>query len=386
MLNFKYRILDKETKQLDELIVTSNCIWNYCVMLQRKHHEWYGQYISKKRLRQHIAKKRKTNSYWLRLNSQVVQEIVDRLDESCQRFFKRVQKRPPQFKKRFDDGSLKFTQSGYSVRNDVIVIKKIGNFKFLKHRGYPTNTMKGVRIKKHNYRYYVVITCDCVPASRTRDCNGTVRVAGIDFGLKTFITLNDGSTIESPRFLFKNAKKLRKLSKSLSRKQKNSNRRTKAKRLLARFHDKAANQRDAWQWEKAHILCKQYAVIKIEDICLTGMAKLWGRKISDIAIGEFVNKLIYVASKYGTEVVKIDRFYPSSHICNRCGHKLDRKLGLLEREWQCPNCDVQLDRDINAAINIQRWDANVQSVDRSETSIASKKQRRTTNKKPYASA
>ena len=356
MLNFKYRITEKDTEQLDELLITANCIWNYALMIQRKYYEWTGKYISCAKMCSYIAKKRKRNLYWLRLNSQSVQGIVQKLDESYQRFFKGIQKRPPKFKNRFDDTSIVFKQCGYSIENDVFVFNKVGTYRFIKHRAYPKDKVKQVRLKRYNNHFYVVITCDCVPKSLARNCNGEV---GIDFGLKTFITLDNGEKIESPRFLFKNIKKLRKLSKVVSRRKKGSNRRKKAVRKLANFHAHVVWQRDDWRWKLAHQLCKQYSIIKIEDLCLLGMKQLWGHKVSDIAIGEFVKKLTYVASKYSTQIIKVDRWFASSHICSVCGHKLDRKLGFNEREWQCPNCNVQLDRDINAAKNIKQWDATV---------------------------
>ena len=359
MLNFKYRITERDTKQLDEILITANCIWNYALMLQRKYYEWTGKYLSSNKLQKYIAKKRKQNPYWGKLNSHWVQEIVRRLDESYQRFFNKVQKRPPKFKRWCQDGSIVAFWNvsyldGMKINNDEITLKQFGTYKFIKHRACGKN-IRCVRIKRYNNHFYVVITCDCVPKQLARNCNGE---AGIDFGLKTFITLDNGEKIESPRFLFKNAKKLRKLSKVVSRRKKGSNRRKKAVKKLANFHAHVAWQRDDWQWKLAHQLCKQYSVIKIEDLCLLGWVRLWGRKASDLALGRFIDKLESVAHKYGTQIIKVDRFFASSHICSSCGHKLDRKLGLNEREWQCV-CGVVHVRDVNAAVNIKQWDATV---------------------------
>jgi putative transposase len=359
MLNFRYRIKELETGQLDELMITSNCIWNYALMLQRKSYKWYGKYIPCSKLCSYIAKKRKRNPYWMKLNSQSVQGIVQALDESYQRFFHKLQKRPPKFKRWSSDTSIRFTQSGYSIDNDVFKFNKIGSFRFLKHRPYPTDKVRQVRLKRYNNRFYVIVTCDVVPKQLVRNCNGE---AGIDFGLKNFITLDNGETIESPRFLFANARKLRRLSQRLSRKQKGSNRREKAKRQLANFHAHVSWQRDDWQWKTAHDLCKTHSKISIEDLCITGWIAMWGRKASDLAVGSFIKKLKHVAGKYGTEIVVVDRFYPSSHICHCCGSKLDRKLGFEERTWQCV-CGVAHDRDVNAAINIKQWDATVRGAD-----------------------
>lgn len=114
-------------------------------------------------------------------------------------------------------------------------------------------------------------------------------------------------------------------------------------------------KRRKWaHWRKlAYQLIADYAIICIEDLNLKGMQKLWGRKINDIAFGEFVLILEWAASNCGTEVVKIDRFAPSSKCCSRCGY-IYRKLTLKQRRWDCPSCGTHHKRDVNAAINICR--------------------------------
>jgi len=373
MLNFRYRIKEQDTEQLEVLAETSRYIWNYALILQRKYYEWYGKYIPIGKLKAYIAKKRKQNPYWQKLNSQAVQEVIERLDTSYQRFFSGLQVHPPQFKGREDNKSFCFKQCGYKIDNDRITItdpehrnKAIGTYRFLKHRAYPTDNVCTVRIKQYNNRFYVVICCDCDPKSLARVCNGTV---GIDFGLKTFATLYDGNveTVVSPRFLFSGRKQLRKLSKIVSRRKKGSHRRKKAVQALANFHARVVYKRDDWQWKLAHQLCKQYSVIKIEDLELRGWQRLWGRKASDLALGKFIEKLIFVASKYGTQIIKVDRWYASSQTCSSCGHKLEKKLGLLDRQWVCPHCGVCHDRDENAAKNIHHWEPVSKPVDRSKT-------------------
>ena len=357
---------------------TSRRIWNYALMLHRKYYEWTRKTLSEKRLKAYIAKKRNKNKHWQRLNSQSVQEIIERIYESYERYFEKLQVHPPQFKNRGTDMSFCFKQCGYEIDNDRITIRDpnnrktpIGTYQFLKHRAYPKGTPRTVRIKRYNNHFYVIICCECNQKQLSRDCNGTV---GIDFGLKVFITKDDGSKIESPRWLFRESRKLRKLDRAKDKKGKGSNRRKKAAIARANTYAKVAQRREDWQWKLTHTLCKQYAVIKIEDLCLLGMKRLWGYKVSDIAIREFVKKLTYVSGKYGTKVIKVDRFFASSHICSHCGCKLERKLGLLEREWQCPHCGVSHDRDVNAAINIRNWepapdqrDASGQPADRSKT-------------------
>ena len=179
---------------------------------------------------------------------------------------------------------------------------------------------------------------------------------GIDFGLKTFLTLGgrhldfkDGEReIQSPLYFLKSIGRIRKLSRTLSRKKKKSNNRKEARLNLARLHRKVANQRDDFFHKLSNRLASEYEYVFVEDLNLKGMQRLWGRKVSDISYGKFVNIL-----SYKTNVVKIDRFYPSSKECYDCGY-VYRELSLKDRVWTCPNCGNIHHRDWNAADNIHR--------------------------------
>ena len=171
---------------------------------------------------------------------------------------------------------------------------------------------------------------------------------GIDFGLKTYMKMNDGTTV--PQFLKSGLRRLQRKSRNLSKCKSGSNNRERKRLDLDRHHEKAVNQRNAFQWKLAHQLCRQYDHIFIEDIQLTGMSALWGRKMADLARGEFVLKLQYVASKYGVTVNKIYRWYPSSKMCTY-GY-VNHGQQILERTWVCPECGTVHNRDLLAASNI----------------------------------
>jgi putative transposase len=112
------------------------------------------------------------------------------------------------------------------------------------------------------------------------------------------------------------------------------------------------NRRSDFQWKLAHELCRKYDHIFIEDLNLEGMNRRWGRKMHDLAHADFVQKLEYIATKYGVVVHKIDRFYPSSKTCE-CGY-INKELKLSDRQWVCPECGTVHDRDLLAANNILR--------------------------------
>ncbi len=201
----------------------------------------------------------------------------------------------------------------------------------------------------------MVIVVDSVDEPETKF--ETSRIAGFDFGLKTFLTVSDGSQIESPQFLKQSLNAIKKASRNHSKKRKGSANRERARLNLVRKHEDVANRRSDWFWKLAHDLTNQFDVLCFETLNLKGMQRLWGRKISDLAFGEFLKILEWVALKKGKQVVFIDRWYPSSKTCSNCGHIL-KELALDVREWRCPSCQSVNGRDENAAINIQRVGAS----------------------------
>lgn len=166
------------------------------------------------------------------------------------------------------------------------------------------------------------------------------------------MTLSNGKTIDNPQFLKKGLRQLQQKSHNLSKCVHGSHNRKRRIFELNLNHEKIVNQRNDFQWKLAHQLCRQYDNIFIEDLQLTQMFAHWGRKMADLAHGEFVQKLQYIAGKYGVTVHKIDRYYPSSKMCT-CGYK-NEGLQLHERIWTCPECGTVHKRDLLAANNILR--------------------------------
>jgi len=191
----------------------------------------------------------------------------------------------------------------------------------------------------------------------------TGKIAGFDFGLKVFLTCSDsvavatlgasGKAISSPLFLKSSLTTLRKASKQHSKKQKGSTNTEQARKRLVRCHEAISNRRRDWQWKLAHKLTDQFDVLCFETLNLKGMQRLWGRKVNDLALGDFLQILEWVALKKGKRVIYVDRWYPSSKTCSCCGHVLD-ELDLSIRRWRCPSCHQINDRDVNAAVNIKR--------------------------------
>ena len=176
---------------------------------------------------------------------------------------------------------------------------------------------------------------------------------GSDFGMDTYLTLNTGEKIHSPEFLKHSLKELRKLYKSLSRKVKGSNNWWRCLRQLAKLYRKVSNQRKDWHWKLATDLCRRFDLIATETLNLEGMKRLWGRKVSDLSFGQFVEMLKFKCEKHNRECRQVGQWTPTTKPCSDCGHH-NENLSLLDRQWTCRECGSHHDRDINAAINILR--------------------------------
>ena len=348
MISYKYKLYrSKHTKQLDLLLREACFVWNHALTLQKRYYRLYSRYISANTMQKHFAKRIKR----FHLHSQSAQEILQRLDNSYQRFFKHLAKRPPKFKKHKDFLSFCYKQGGFYLNGNVFHVNSLKkSFKFSLSRPY-NGKVKQVRVKRsHLNEYYICITTDAMAQPYVKSHDGAN--VGIDFGLKTFMTFSDGERVTHPQFLKQDLKALKKASRKHSRCVNGSNHKEQARLSLCRLYERIANRRTDYQWKVAHELCRRYDTIFIEDLNLTGMSKLWGRKMGDLGYGQFCGILEYVATKYGCKVHKIDRWFPSSRLCD-CGYK-NTALKLTDRVWVCPECGQVYDRDIHAAEMILR--------------------------------
>lgn len=175
---------------------------------------------------------------------------------------------------------------------------------------------------------------------------------GLDFGLKTYFTASDGNNVISPLFFKQYQNKIKKCNKRISKSVKGSNNRKRRRFELQQTYREIENLRNDFQWKLAHELCKKYDFIFLETLNIEAMKRLWGKKISDLSHSSFINKLEYVATKYGVTVHHIDKWYPSSKTCE-CGH-VNKELSLKDRTWACPRCGSVNDRDLLASKNILR--------------------------------
>jgi len=358
----------KQNKHLVDLINLSAGIYNHCIALHKRYYRLNGKHLNKVKLQAHIAKLKKLDKYshWSNLNSQAIQNITDRIENAYTLFFRNLKRRnhngtsfriaPPSFKKRIKYKSFTLKQTGYKLYNDNSILIAGKRYKFAKSREID-GTIKTITIKRDSIGdLYIFFTCD-VSNIYNPVRIGTGKIVGFDFGLKTYLKASDGNDEVSPLFFKESQSKIKKLNRTLSRKQKSSNHRKQAKRALAKQHIKIANQRKDFQFKLSNQLCSEYDVICLEDLNIKAMQRIWGKKISDLSHSSFVNILKQQAAKSVVSVVEIPRFFPSSKTCSKCGCVLD-ELPLKVRSWVCPACGVEHDRDFNAAVNILRVGAS----------------------------
>jgi putative transposase len=352
MKTLKFKLYNhKRNRDLKRAINAAGVIYNHAIALHKRYYQMWGKHLSCAKLQAHIAKLRKRNPFWQLVGSQAVQDICQRIEKAYQLFFKHHNKgvRPPGFKKVKKYKSFTLKQVGYKFLGGNRV--KVGNrvYQFWKSREIE-GTVKTLTIKRTPLgELFMVVVVDDVFEPEVKSTTG--EIAGFDFGLKTFLSCSDCSKIESPQFLKQSLNAIKQASRHHSKKLKGSANRERARKNLVRKYEDISNLRRDWFWKLAHDLTNKFDVLCFETLNLKGMERLWGRKISDLAFGEFLQILEWVAKKKGKQVVFVDRWYPSK-TCNSCNHVLE-SLDLSIREWRCPSCQSVNGRDENAAKNIQ---------------------------------
>jgi putative transposase len=272
----------------------------------------YGKCISLYQLQKHLTKmKNRKFNFWKEVGSQTIQEITERIDKGYKLFFKKQSKRPPSFKSKYKYKSFTMKQAGWKLIPDNQIKIKKQIYKFSKSRDILGN-VKLVTIKQNSLGEFFVIFITDYKENKSELYPKTGKSAGFDFGLKTFLVSSDGKKIQSPQFLKKDIKHVKKLSNKLSTKVKGSNNRAKARKNLAKAHDDIFNKRENYHWQLANELVSEYDVLSFEDLNMNAMKKLWGRKISDLSFSSFLDKVKYLCSKRGKEFVQFDRFSPTT--------------------------------------------------------------------------
>ncbi len=259
----------------------------------------------------------------------------------------------PNFKKKRNGGSAEFTKSAFKWKDGKLFLAKCKEplnivwSRFLPQDSSPSTVT--VKLDPSG-RWFVSIL---VKDPTIKPLPKTGKKVGIDVGITSLMTTSNSEKIANPKPFNRLYKKLRRKQKALSRKTKGSNNRYKACLEVAKVHAQIKDARTDFLHKLTTKLVRENDLIAIEDLAIKNMVKNYklARSISDASWGEFNRQLEYKCQWYGKELIKIDRYFPSSKRCSNCGHIVD-KLPLDIRAWECPQCATNHDRDINASKNI----------------------------------
>jgi putative transposase len=312
---------------------------------------------------------KKTDVPWMyQVSKCAPQEALWNLDAAFAHFFRRCAlKKQGQWKGKLGYPRLKTKKKGLGsfrltgrivVSEKAIVLPRLGRLRLKERKYLPTSGVQilSATVSEQARHWYVSLQVEeeqAVPEN-------SGPVVGIDLGVKSLATLSDGEVIPNPRHLKRRLKKLKRLQRVVSRRQKGSKNRKKAVHKLAKQHRKIRNQRHNTLHQVTTRLAKTKSVLVIEDLYVSGMLKnhRLAQAIGDVGFYEFKRQLLYKASWYGSRVILADRWEPSSKRCSSCGW-IDPDLTLADRTFHCEQCGLVLDRDVNAAINLSKLAASL---------------------------
>lgn len=292
------------------------------------------------------------------VGSQVLQNVLGRLDKAFKFFFK-SKFGFPRFKSRDRYKSFTLKQSGWKLEGRYLYVKNIGRFKMFLSRPIQ-GVIKTITIKQSSTgKWFVMFSCKDVPV---RPLSASDAEIGIDVGIKYFLADSKGNFVGNPQFFRKSVKLLRRRQRNLSRKKRRSNRRKKSRLLVAKAHEKITDQRNDFLRKIANSYVEKYGKIYIENLNVKGMVKNrhLSKSISDVSWAKFFNFLVQKAEgAIGRSIIKVSP-RNTSQICSACGELVRKSLSV--RVHNCPYCGLVLDRDTNAAINIKQRGQRCQAL------------------------
>ena len=307
----------------------------------------------------------KDDKIWLKeIDKFALQNSLKDLEQAYQNFFREVKKGNkdqgfPKFKSKHNHEysyrtSFTKTTAGGNIRIDgnKIQLPKLGSVKFAKSREIQGRILNCTITKTCSGKYFVSICCTDVKIEKYEN---NKNIVGIDLGIKDFAITSEAEIVDNPKYLSKLEDKLKEAQRNLSKKKKGSKNRNKARIKLNIIHEKIANQRNDFLQKLSTRMIKENQIICLEDLTVKNMVKnhKLAKAINDVSWSEFVRMLEYKSLWHDRIIQKVDRYFPSSQLCNVCGYKNVEVKDPSIREWNCPECQIHHHRDINAAINIK---------------------------------
>ena len=347
IVSYKYRIYPTSKqiaiieRQLDI------CRWLYNTALEHRisAYKSAGISISYKDQQNELPSIKEQFPEFKGVHSQVLQNILRRIDGSFQNFFRRVKRseKPgfPRFKGKDRFDSICYPQSGFRMVGNRVELSRIGNIKIKLHRATQGN-IKTCTLKKSGSQWFVIFTSEITQATPERPfCCAT----GIDLGLESFATLSNGEKISNPRYLEKSEERLKEIQSKYSRKKTRT-----AKRKLLSLQRKVSNQRNDFLHKMSRVLVSKFDLIAYEDLNIKQMVEgKHAKSIHDAGWGKFIDMLKYKAESAGAYAISVNPYH-TSQICSNCGRLVKKEIH--QRWHDCHECGLSIHRDHNAAINI----------------------------------
>ena len=347
--SIKIRLYPNKTqeKQMKHTLDCSRWIWNHMLALNIKEYNLNKKFIFNFQMQKLLIPLRKEYGWLSKAATHALSRVCYDLDHALRNCFK-FDMGFPKFKKKNIFEAKYYVHNGtMRIINNKINLSKLGYVKF---RGKTlSDKIMSATISLDGDKWYLSIMYECDQYKQ----DFPIGEVGIDLGIKSFAVTSDGEVVDNPHFLKNQLRKLKKLQRKQARTKKGSNRRQKANLRIRKCHRKIANKRNDFLHKFTTDIVKNNGLICIEDLNINGMMKNHNLSlaISELGLYEFKRQLKYKSAWNGCQLVEIPRFYPSSKTCSCCG-KVKTKLALHERLYSCEHCGHEMDRDLNAAINI----------------------------------
>ena len=354
-LTFKYRLFPTNAQRtsLDRVLETCRRVYNDTLAIRKDTYEQAGKslglYDTNKLLTQWKAERPALKD----VNSQVLQNVQERVDLAFKAFFRRVKNGEtpgyPRFKGYGRYDSFTFKQSGFKLDGDRLTISKVGDVRVKLHRPI-CGDIKTLTIQRDSVgNWYACFSCECEAQPLPTNHN----VVGIDLGLTTFAYFSNGDKIERQRWMKQDAKDIARLQRKKEKFAKGSAQRGKVVHALCHAYERAANRRNNFAHQESRKLVNEYQFIAFEKLDIQDMQvngnKTISRGIADVAWGQFVQFTTYKAENAGRGIALINP-RGTTQTCSGCGSIVPKDLSV--RIHDCPHCGLKLSRDHNAALNI----------------------------------
>lgn len=352
---FKYRIFPTEEQEKCLLQCGGNIrfLWNYALKTNQDYYKETGKFKFYHELAVLLPKLKEEYPFLKESFSQSLQMILRQFDRALKDSFKK-EKGFPSFKKKMLLNDSFTCPQAWRLGKGFVFIPKIGEVKWIKHRPL-TGKPKSITISQDGDMWYCSVLCEYLISDKEKSFDNVV---GCDVGLKEFATLSDGTVINNPKHTKKYEKKLAKEQRKLSRKQKGSNNRFKQRLKVRKIQNKIRDTRKDFLHKTSNSIAKNYDGIVVENLNVKGMMKnrCLAKSIGDVSWSEFNRQLEYKCRWNFKYYSKIGMFEPTSKTCSNCG--CIQEMPLSKRVFNCSDCGISIDRDLNASLNIRNIGLN----------------------------